>query len=211
MKVINKSELTDESKQRHVETEQLVLSIVKSPYVLSLKYTFHTEAHLAFVTQFLQGGVLCSYISKLRRFSARHRETIILQWATQLVLALECLHAQGIAHRDLKPENVLVDAEGYLMLSDFGLSKKIKCDVAYSMCGTPDYIAPEVISDQGHTIRCDWWSLGILLHEAFTECTPFENHPVNAIYEELQSPNDLKLRGFNKASLEFKSLVKGLL
>ncbi len=89
-------------------------------------------------------------------------------YGSQIALALDHLHKFGIIYRDLKPENILMDQEGYLKLADFGMAKVLKGDEkALSFCGTPEYLAPEIITGQGHNKACDWWSFGILLYEDF--------------------------------------------
>ena len=89
---------------------------------------------------------------------------VALFYVTEIVCALEYLHSIGVAYRDLKPENLLIGADGHLKITDFGFAKKIK-DKTFTLCGTPEYLAPEIIMSCGHNHGVDWWALGILLFE----------------------------------------------
>lgn len=109
------------------------------------------------------------------------------QYTAQLILALECLHSQKIIYRDLKPENVLLDEEGFVRLTDFGLSKEsFQGDIiTRTFCGTPHYIAPEIIQRKDYGKEVDWWSLGTLLYEMLTGLPPFYNKNVKKMYENI--------------------------
>ena len=112
---------------------------------------------------FLNGGELFTYLRKEQRFSDDRTKI----YAAEMVEALAYLHKQGVIYRDLKPENVLFDFAGHIRITDFGLSKTglgYKTET-HSFCGTPEYLAPEIINGKGHTMQCDWWSLGALLYE----------------------------------------------
>jgi len=93
-------------------------------------------------------------------------------YGSMVTSAFAYLHARKIAHRDLKPENLLFDREGYLKLVDFGFAKVIK-DRTWTLCGTPEYLAPEIISNKGHNVGADWWTLGILIYEMLVGQPPF--------------------------------------
>lgn len=111
--------------------------------------------------------------------------SIIIYPSLQVVFALEYLHHMGIVHRDLKPENVLITPDGYVMLCDFGFCKKIDDSRTYTLCGTPDYIAPEIILNKGHGFAADWWSLGILVYEMTAGHAPFTADTPIKLYEKV--------------------------
>lgn len=105
-------------------------------------------------------------------------------YAAEVILALEYLHANEIIYRDLKPENILLDERGHVKLTDFGFSKRVP-SYTYTVCGTPDYLAPEMIRSKGYTRAVDWWSLGVLIFEMLVGKPPFEDeNPVN-LYEKI--------------------------
>lgn len=139
------------------QAERDILEKIDSPFIVKLHYAFQTPAKLYFVMDFLNGGELFYHLRKDMKFSERRA----CFYAAQLVEAMRCLHQNGIIYRDLKPENVLLDADGYIKITDFGLSKQGMSTVrrTYSYCGTPEYIAPEIIQGIGHDKAADWWSL----------------------------------------------------
>jgi len=120
----------------------------------------------------MAGGELYDHLRKEKNFT----EERACFYGAEILLALECLHLNNIIYRDLKPENVLVDQEGHIKLTDFGLSKirKNEQEVAYTFCGTPEYLAPEVIVGQGHSKYVDYWSLGLIIFEMISGINPFK-------------------------------------
>jgi serine/threonine protein kinase len=124
---------------------------------VKLHFAFQTPQKLYFVMDFLNGGELFYHLKKEGRFS----EPRTVFYAAEILIALECLHKNGVIYRDLKPENVLLDAEGHIKLTDFGLSKQgvVGNRNTYTFCGTPEYLAPEIVKGKGHGKSVDWWSL----------------------------------------------------
>jgi serine/threonine protein kinase len=116
---------------------------------------------------FLPGGHMFNYMQMEKRFDVER----VRFYVSQIALALEHLHMSNIMYRDLKPENILMEADGYIKLSDFGLAKNT--DMTSSVCGTPEYISPEILANQSYNAMTDWWSLGILTYEMLCGIPPF--------------------------------------
>jgi serine/threonine protein kinase len=110
---------------------------------------------------YVPGGELFSYLRAAERFSNH----MGIFYAAEIVSALEYLHAQNIVYRDLKPENILLEACGHIRITDFGFAKRIPDGFTYTLCGTPEYLAPEIIQGRGHGKAVDWWALGVLIFE----------------------------------------------
>jgi len=147
-----------------------MLDKIKNPYILGLHFAFQTETKLYFVIDFLNGGELFTYLRKESRFAEQKAKI----YTAEIIDAIGCLHKSGIIYRDLKPENVLLDKEGHIRITDFGLSKQGigLNDTTSSFCGTPEYLAPEIIMGTGHGRGADWWSLGALLYEMLSGRPP---------------------------------------
>ena len=140
---------------------------------MQLRYALQTQDKLYFIMEFLNGGELFFHLSREHRFS----EARTAFYAAEILLGIECLHERGIMYRDLKPENVMLDWEGHVKLTDFGLSKKEDIGKTYTFCGTPEYLAPEIIAGTGHNKSVDWWSLVSFSHclttireQSYTRC-----------------------------------------
>lgn len=119
---------------------------------------------------FIWGGELFTHLNKVRRFP----EAWAKFYAAQIVSAIGYLHQKKIIYRDIKPENILMGEDGYLFLADFGLAKEMSgIDMATSFCGTPEYLAPEIVKNIGHNHAVDWWAIGILIYEMIVGFPPF--------------------------------------
>ena len=127
----------------NTKSERAILEKLNNPFIVKLHNSFETQDKLFFVLDYLPGGELFDHIRREQRFTERKTQF----YGAELLLAIECLHQNNIIYRDLKPENVLIDADGHLKLTDFGLSKikQNENEVAYTFCGTPEYLAPEVV------------------------------------------------------------------
>ncbi|KAM9234163.1 ribosomal protein S6 kinase alpha-2 isoform 4-T4 [Dugong dugon] len=171
MKVLKKATLKVRDRVRS-QMERDILAEVNHPFIVKLHYAFQTEGKLYLILDFLRGGDLFTRLSKEVMFT----EEDVKFYLAELALALDHLHGLGIIYRDLKPENVLLDEEGHIKITDFGLSKEaIDHDKrAYSFCGTIEYMAPEVVNRRGHTQSADWWSFGVLMFEMLTGSLPFQ-------------------------------------
>lgn len=186
MKILRKTHLVKRRQIERTRTERKVLSVVDHPFIMKLHYAFQTEDKLYLVLDYCPGGELFFHLSRFRRFPER----VARFYAAELLLALGHLHKRGIIYRDLKPENVLLDAEGHVKLGDFGLAKagiRHPCEGATSMCGTPEYMAPEVLAQQGHGFSVDYWGLGMLTYEMMTGLPPWYTTDRAKLFRRLKS------------------------
>ncbi|KAM9852105.1 serine/threonine-protein kinase Sgk2b [Aulostomus maculatus] len=207
VKVLQKQMIVKRKEQKHVMVERSVLlKGLQHPFLVGLHFSFQTPQMLYFVLDYVNGGELFYHLQREGSFP----EPRAAFYTAEMAMALGYLHSLNIVYRDLKPENILLDREGHVMLTDFGLCKE---DVAIggimqTFCGTPEYLAPEVL--QGHTYSpvVDWWSLGIVVFEMLYGLPPFYSHSKAEMFENiLHAP--LRLRsGISPAAC---SLLQGLL
>ncbi|XP_043588614.1 ribosomal protein S6 kinase alpha-5-like isoform X2 [Bombus pyrosoma] len=179
MKVLKKASIVQKKKTtEHTKTERQVLEAVRdSPFLVTLHYAFQTDAKLHLILDYVSGGELFTHLYQREHFT----EDEVRIYIGEVILALEHLHKLGIIYRDIKLENILLDREGHIVLTDFGLSKEFLPHErdnnarAYSFCGTIEYMAPEVVrgGSAGHDIAVDWWSVGVLTYELLTGASPF--------------------------------------
>ncbi|KIN07442.1 hypothetical protein OIDMADRAFT_150987 [Oidiodendron maius Zn] len=168
VKVLKKAQVVKMKQVEHTNDERRMLQEVKHPFLITLWGTFQDSKNLYMVMDFVEGGELFSLLRKSQRFP----NPVAKFYAAEVTLALEYLHSKQIIYRDLKPENLLLDRYGHLKITDFGFAKKVP-DITWTLCGTPDYLAPEVVSSKGYNKSVDWWSLGILIFEMLCGFTPF--------------------------------------
>lgn len=185
LKVLRKVEVIKLKQVDHVNHERSVLADVAGhPFITTLITSFSDHDSLYMLLDYCPGGEVFSYLRKAKRFD----ENTARFYAAEIVLILEFLHErEGVAYRDLKPENLLLDAEGHIKLVDFGFAKRLGNRETYTLCGTPEYLAPEVIQSKGHTTAVDWWALGILIYEFLTGYPPFWNQNPIEIYKQIVS------------------------
>ena len=168
LKCLQKGQLVYYKQVDHVVNEKRVLAMCFHPFILKLEATFASKNQIYMLLEVALGGELFTHLRNEIKFEP---STAVL-YAAMVTSAFAYLHARKIAHRDLKPENLLFDKDGYLKLVDFGFAKVIK-DRTWTLCGTPEYLAPEIISNRGHNIGADWWTLGILTYEMLVGQPPF--------------------------------------
>lgn len=186
MKILKKTYLVKRRQIERTRTERKVLSAVNHPFIMKLHYAFQTEDKLYLVLDYCPGGELFFHLSRCRRFPER----VARFYAAELLLAVAHVHKHSIVYRDLKPENILLDADGHVKLGDFGLAKAgitSPVEGAHSMCGTPEYMAPEVLSQQGHGFCVDYWGLGMLTYEMMTGLPPWYTTDRQKLFRRLKS------------------------
>ncbi|XP_032737856.1 cGMP-dependent protein kinase 2 isoform X2 [Lontra canadensis] len=170
MKCIRKKHIVDTKQQEHVYSEKRILEELCSPFIVKLYRTFKDTKYVYMLLEACLGGELWSILRDRGSFDEATSKFCV----ACVTEAFDYLHRLGIIYRDLKPENLILDAEGYLKLVDFGFAKKIGSgQKTWTFCGTPEYVAPEVILNKGHDFSVDFWSLGILVYELLTGNPPF--------------------------------------
>jgi serum/glucocorticoid-regulated kinase 2 len=209
MKSLKKDVLLDQDQVESTILEKKILQSLDHPFLVGMVFCFQTVERIYFVMPFIRGGELFQHLRTARYFP----EDKVRFYAASIGLALDYLHSKGIIYRDIKPENILIGEDGYLKLIDFGMAKIIKNDEkATSFCGTPEYLAPEIITGEGHNRSADWWSYGILIFEMLCGIPPFYCDNNEKMYElimhaELKFPKKIPISDNSKDLLK-KLLVK---
>ena len=208
MKSLKKDLLIREEKIESTLLEKEILETINHPFIINLIFCFQTEERINFVMPFIPGGELFQHLKKLKHFG----ELKAKFYAAQIALAIQHLHDKGYIYRDLKPENILMDEKGYLRITDFGLAKKIKeGEKANSFCGTPEYLAPEIINGVGYDKNVDWWSFGILLYEMICGIPPFYLQDLNKMYFLIKNEKNIKFDKKFLVSKDARDVITKLL
>ncbi|XP_062873901.1 cGMP-dependent protein kinase 2 [Trichomycterus rosablanca] len=170
LKCIKKRQIVDNRQEEHIHSERRILSETCSPFIVKMYRTFKDSKYVYMLLEACLGGEVWSLLRDRGSFD-ENTAKFCVGCVTE---AFEYLHKKGIIYRDLKPENLMLDSEGYVKLVDFGFAKMIKCgQKTWTFCGTPEYVAPEIILNKGHGLSVDFWSLGILIFELLTGSPPF--------------------------------------
>ncbi|CAI8609974.1 unnamed protein product [Vicia faba] len=205
MKVMRKDNIIKKNHVDYMKAERDILTKVLHPFIVPLRYSFQTKSKLYLILDFINGGHLFFQLCRQAIFSEDEARI----YTAEIVSAVSHLHSKGIVHRDLKPENILMDSHGHVMLTDFGMSKEIdESERSNSMCGTTEYMAPEILLGKGHNKDADWWSVGVLLYEMITGKAPFIHNNRKKLQEKIIKEK-IKLPPYLTG--EAHSLLKGLL
>ncbi|KAJ9073130.1 cytochrome c oxidase subunit 1 [Entomophthora muscae] len=180
MKVLLKTEVVRLKQVEHINSEKDILAQVHHPFIVNLACTFQDPANLYLLLEYVPGGELFTHLRRAGRFS----NAMTRFYTSEIFLAVEYLHSQNIIYRDLKPENLLLDKFGHIKITDFGFAKRVE-DRTWTLCGTPEYLAPEIIQSKGHGKAADWWALGILIFEMLAGYPPFFDDNPFGIYEKI--------------------------
>ena len=207
MKIMKKNIILEHNQVTHTLLEKNILQNLNYQFLVGMDFCFQTQERIYFAMNFIRGGELFSHLYKCKYFPEEKAKF----YSAIVGLALEYLHTHGIVYRDIKPDNILIDEDGYLKLADFGMSKMLKDqEKAFSLCGTPEYFAPEIITREGHNKSADWWSYGILLYEMLYGIPPFYSKNTEKMFE-LITKAKLKFPQKIEVSDDAKDLIKKLL
>lgn len=184
IKVLNKKMILKRNEKNHIMSERnVLLKNLNHPFLVGLYYSFQTKDKLYFVLDYVNGGELFFHLSKERVFT----EPRARFYAAEITSAIGYLHSQGIIYRDLKPENILLDSDGHIILTDFGLCKEglRERETTNTFCGTPEYLAPEVLRKEAYDRCVDWWCLGAVLFEMLNSLPPFYSRDNAEMYDNI--------------------------
>lgn len=203
MKILALADVIRLKQVEHVKNEKKILEEIRHPFIVNMLWCSKDNTSIYMLFEYVCGGELFSYLRNAGRFSASTANF----YAAEIVTALDYLHIRNIVYRDLKPENLLLDKNGHVKITDFGFAKKLT-DRTWTLCGTPEYLAPEIIQSKGHNKAVDWWALGILIYEMLAGYPPFYDDNPFGIYEKILSG---KIEWVKHLDPVAKDLIKKLL
>ncbi|TNM93058.1 hypothetical protein fugu_018460 [Takifugu bimaculatus] len=207
VKVLQKKIIMKKKEHKHIMAERSVLmKNIKHPFLVGLHYSFQTTDKLYFVLDYVNGGELFYHLQRERIFL----EPRARFYAAEIASALGYLHSLHIVYRDLKPENILLDSQGHIVLTDFGLCKEGLEDngTTTTFCGTPEYLAPEVLQKQAYDRTVDWWCLGSVLYEMLYGLPPFYSRNTAEMYNNILHKSPVLKPNVSNAG---RDLLEGLL
>ncbi|XP_055589567.1 cAMP-dependent protein kinase catalytic subunit beta-like [Uranotaenia lowii] len=203
MKILSKAQIVQHKQIQHTINEKRILQSVNFPFLVHLETCAKDNSFVYLVMPFINGGEMYSLLRSNKRFSEDQSKF----YAAQIALALEYLHYLNLVYRDLKPENVLIDHKGYVKIADFGFCKMIR-DRTWTLCGTPEYLAPELLQSKGYGKSIDWWTYGVVVYEMVAGYTPFYSVDQMKMFEKICKG---KFRFPADFSADLRDLVKNIL
>ncbi|ETO24530.1 protein kinase, cAMP-dependent, catalytic chain [Reticulomyxa filosa] len=205
LKQVSKQQIVETGQQEHIINEKNVQMILDSQFVVKLYQTYKDKKYLYFLLEVVLGGELFTVLRARTVFD----EDTARFYAASVVSAFDYMHSKDIIYRDLKPENLLLNDKGYLKIADFGFAKMVKdWDRTYTLCGTPDYLAPEIINGVGHGKGVDWWTLGVLIFEMLASYPPFVDDDPMKTYAKIMLGKVKYPNHFSAGAIE---IVRGFL
>jgi len=205
LKCLQKSQIVGMGLQDHVRRERNLMMECMNPFLVNLVTTFKDSQFLYMLMETVMGGELFTY---LQNKDSPLSESDACFYAACVIEAFSYLQDRDILYRDLKPENLLLDNDGYLKVADFGFAKKLHTGKTYTMCGTPDYLAPELVQQTGHNKAVDWWALGVLIYEMVVGFPPFYDDDQMLMFKNI---TNVKVHFPKNMSKECRALLKSLL
>jgi len=200
IKVLSKEKVVKMKQVEHTNNEAAMLGSVQHPFVINLWGTFQDTSNLYMVMDFVPGGELFTLLRRSNRFP----DPVAKFYAAEVALALNHLHSLDIIYRDLKPENILLNNDGHIKIADFGFAKRCAL-TTWTLCGTPDYLAPEIIGQQRYNKSVDWYALGVLIFEMLSGLPPYHQAEINPVklYERIQAgPGFIRWPAFNELATD---------
>jgi hypothetical protein len=180
LKVMRKEDIIQYKQVEHILNEKHILEEINHPFIINMLCGFQDNTNIYIATDFSCGGELFSFLRAQKYFT----NDIAKFYAAEVIVVFEYLHSKDIIYRDLKPENILLDETGHIRLIDFGFAKRVT-DVTYTLCGTPDYLAPEIIQSKPYSQAVDWYALGVLIYEMLAGYPPFYNENHVELYQQI--------------------------
>eukprot|EP00516_Mucochytrium_quahogii_P002826 CAMPEP_0203756554 /NCGR_PEP_ID=MMETSP0098-20131031/9821_1 /ASSEMBLY_ACC=CAM_ASM_000208 /TAXON_ID=96639 /ORGANISM=" , Strain NY0313808BC1" /LENGTH=333 /DNA_ID=CAMNT_0050648481 /DNA_START=140 /DNA_END=1138 /DNA_ORIENTATION=- len=211
IKMLKKTEVVRLQQVEHMLAEKSILEAISKgtdgltchPFIVNLYSTFQDDCFLYMVLEYVNGGEFFTHLRRMGRLENNAAKF----YCASVALIFSHLHKEDIIYRDLKPENLLLDHQGFLKITDFGFAKKVLFKT-YTLCGTPEYIAPEVLLNKGHGKGVDWWTLGILMFEMLAGQPPFVDEDPMGIYQQILAGSISFPRYFDRNA---KGIIKKLL
>ncbi|GLJ24573.1 hypothetical protein SUGI_0469530 [Cryptomeria japonica] len=203
IKALSKAQILREKQYDHVKQEKDILQKIDFPFIVNLLGYAQDKECIYLILEYVCGGELFRHLRHWGRFS----EPTARFYAAQVLLSFEYLHSRNIIYRDLKPENLLLDEMGYIKVADFGFAKVVDRRT-FTLCGTPDYLAPEILLNKGHGKPVDWWTFGVLVYEMLAGFTPFQDSDTFGTYQKILK---CKLRFPTHFSYNARDLINKLL